>query len=112
MYICFFPCGLKVKNNMRSIKDRYIEVMGCKLYPGKMYLLEFLNRDSNIEYIFEFDSVELLSGVDNLRICHRNTWICDNEVYECSGSECLVTLPCGEDIKLSRYRKVIDWDNI
>jgi hypothetical protein len=44
---------------MRSIKDRYIEVMGCKLYPGKMYLLEFLNRDSNIEYIFEFDSVEL-----------------------------------------------------
>jgi hypothetical protein len=97
---------------MRSIKDRYIEVMGCKLYPGKMYLLEFLNRDSNIEYIFEFDSVELLSVVDNLRIYHRNTWICDNEVYECSGVECLVTLPCGEDIKLSRYRKVIDWDNI
>lgn len=112
MYICFFPCGLKVKNNMRSIKDRYIEVMGCKLYPGKMYLLEFLNRVSNIEYIFEFDSVELLSGVDNLRIYHKNKWICDNEVYECSGVECLVTLPCGEDIKLSRYRKVIDWDNI
>lgn len=106
---------------MRSIKDRYIEVMGCKLYPGKMYLLEFLNRVSNIEYIFEFDSVEfdsveMLSGIDNLRIyqriCHRNKWICDNEVYECSGVECLVTLPCGEDIKLSRYRKVIDWDNI
>lgn len=95
---------------MRSIKDRYIEVMGCKLYPGKMYLLEFLNRDSNIEYIFEFDSVEV--GDNLTRIYHRNKWICDNEVYGCSGVECLVTLPCGEDIKLSRYRKVIDWDNI
>jgi len=97
---------------MRSLKESFIEVMGCKLYPGKMYLLEFLNRNHSKEYIFEFDSVEVW---DNLtRIYHRNKWICDGVIEVChSTSECLVTLPsCGEDIKLSRYRKVIDWDNI
>jgi hypothetical protein len=92
---------------MRSLKESFIEVMGCKLYPGKMYLLEFLNRNQFKEYIFEFDSV------DGFDIYHRNKWICDGVIEVChSTSECLVTLPCGEDIKLSRYRKNIDWDNI
>jgi hypothetical protein len=96
---------------MRSIKESFIEVMGCKLYPGKMYLLEFLNRNHSKEYIFEFDSVEV--GDNLTRIYHRNKWICDGVIEVChSSSEVLVTLPCGEDIKLSRYRKVIDWDNI
>jgi len=95
---------------MRSLKESYVIVEGCKLIPGKMYVLEFLNRNHSKEYIFEFDSVEMFGG--DTRIYHRNKWICDNEVYGCSGVECLVTLPCGEDIKLSRYRKVIDWDNI
>jgi hypothetical protein len=96
---------------MRSLKESFIEVMGCKLYPGKMYLLEFLNRNHSKEYIFECDAVEMFGG--DTRIYHRNKWICDGVIEVChSTSEGLVTLPCGEDIKLSRYRKVIDWDNI
>jgi hypothetical protein len=49
----------------------------------------------------------------NTIIYHRNKWICDGVIEVChSTSEGLVTLPCGDDIKLSRYRKNIDWDNI
>lgn len=97
---------------MRSLKESYVIVEGCKLIPGKMYVLEFLNRIHSKEYIFECDAVEMFGGGD-VRIFHRNKWICDGDIHVCNrSSECLVTLPCGEDIKLSRYRKHIDWDNI
>lgn len=96
---------------MRKIKESYEFVEGCKLIPGMMYVLEFLNRNHSKEYIFEFDSVDRFD--DNIRIYHRNKWICDGDIHVCRmDSECLVTLPCGEDIKISRYRKNIDWDNI
>jgi hypothetical protein len=95
---------------MRSLKEGFINIEGYKMIPGKLYILEFINRVCNREYIFEFDSVS--KNGNSTTINHRGKWICENEVYVCHGVENLVTLPCGEDIKLSKYRKVIDWDNI
>ena len=98
---------------MRGLKESYVIVEGCKLIPGKMYVLEFLNRIHSKEYIFEFDSVDIWNdGGKFFRINHRNNWISNGMVHICRHVNGLVTLPCGEDIKLSRYRKHIDWDNI
>jgi hypothetical protein len=100
---------------MRSLKECWVIVEGCKMVPDKIYVLKYLNRNHYKEYIFEFDSVCMFDGCT--RIYHRNKWICDGDIHVCNSTfvefvECLVTLPCGEDIKLSRYRKNIDWDNI
>lgn len=95
---------------MRSIKDIGIEIDGYRLYPGSIYLLKFLNRDYRSEYIFEFDSV--IRYGDSLRIYHRNKWFSEGIVNVCNAPEALVTLPSCEDLRISRYNKVIDWDNI
>ena len=98
---------------MRSLKKDWVIVEGCKMIPGRMYLLEFPNRIEWSEYIFEFDSVDIWNdGGKFFRINHRNKWISNGMVHICRHVNGLVTLPCGEDIKLSRYRKHIDWDNI
>lgn len=105
---------------MRSIKKNFIDINGCKLYPGKMYLLKFPEREvwSN-DYIFEFDSTDI---IDNKTVIyHRNKWLNGGVVRTCRGRESMVRIvngqselvnDNGEKITISRYRKVIDWDNI
>ena len=63
---------------MRSLKKNYDIVAGCVMVPGKMYLLKFGNRCNNIDYIFEYDSIETWFG--GIRLMHRNNWDCD--VYD------------------------------
>lgn len=99
----FFPLWGVKKGNMRSIKNSYVDVLGCKLYSGRYYLLEFPCREEYREYIFEFDSVSYY-GDGRITIYHRGKWIGNGDIFECNGVEGMVTIPCGEDIKLRRYR--------
>jgi hypothetical protein len=97
---------------MRSLKKESNIGLGCNLTPGKIYILESINRCEFKEYIFEFDSI--VSGYDgSITINQRNKWVCDGVVHVCNGNwEGLISLPCGEEIKLRRYRKTINWDEI
>jgi len=98
---------------MRSLKEYGYVLNGVRLTPGKYYVLEFLSRTYLKEYLFEFDCA--IKGDEKVYIKHRGNWVVDfdfNKVRVCNGIENLVTLPCGEDIKIKKYRKEIDWDNV
>ena len=97
---------------MRSIKENYVVVEGCKMIRGKVYLLDFPNRSDGGKYIFVFDHV-YMNDSGGMTIYHRDKWINDGGMYHVSSSsgyEPMVSFPNCEGTKLSRYHKVINWD--
>lgn len=89
---------------MRSIKYIGIKILGCRMKPGMIYVLEFPDRGTFREFIFEFDSV---ARTDNsLTIKNRGKLIIDgdidNPIEMNNGS--LVRFPVLERVRLTKFK--------
>lgn len=94
---------------MRRIKDYNDTFLGCKLMPGKFYVLEFIDRDYGAHFLFEFDSLINRDGV--ITILQRNKWVFRDKLMFCDGVEALYSTDQTGEVKLSRYYKKINWDD-